>query len=382
MKKTIATVCSISFLLSGCVHFFPQIGPTTAAIKNEFEENRYITLVELDPQLVTLFQPKGDNYERELQTFLTEKYTPVINAGDVIEINIYETPPAVLFTSQDLIPTSSGVSSFSVPPQMVDDRGYITVPFVGRIKVKEKRPEEVAQEIEKALSEKAHKPQVVVRILNFTSSFVSVFGQVKESKKVPLTYTNTTLLDVLSSAGGVTSPINKTLIQVDRNGHRIFLPLELIMKDPKYNIYLKPGDIVTVIYKTQYATFLGASGRNEDLEFEAMGISLAQALGRVGGLKEDTAHAKGLFVFRFEDKDILEKAKIPYKAYTKKDDKVPVVYNIDLSKPESLFVLKKFTLKDGDLVYIATAPSVQLQKFLQFVSSTIQPVFMIERMGK
>ncbi len=366
-------------LLSSCSSFFPQLGPTTRSILHSSDP--YITLVNLNPQLTSVLQQFVNNYETQIEHFFNKKYVPVIGTGDILEITIYETPPAVLF-SVGIISGSGSTQGFAVPPQIVDDEGYITVPFIGRVLAKGKRPEELGEEIRKHLINKANNPYVVVKILSFNSSYVSVFGEVRESRKVPLTYTNTTLIDVLSSVGGVTSPVNKTLVQIDRNGQKLVIPLELVIKNPRYNINLAPGDIVTVYYKSQNAVFLGATEKNVDLEFEALGISLAQALGRVGGLKEDVAHAKGVFIFRFEDREILEKADISYKAYTKKDEKVPVVYTVDMTKPESLFVLKNFTLKDGDIVYIATAPSVQLHRFLSFVSSAIQPVFMIERMSR
>lgn len=378
IKKILLFLVIIS-LFSGCSSFFPQVGPTTHSILHS--SNPYITLVELNPQLTSIFQQFVNNYETQIEYFFSKKYVPVIGTGDILEITIYETPPAVLFNVA-IISGSGSTQGFAVPPQIVDDEGYITVPFIGRVLAKGKRPEELGEEIRKHLINKANNPYVVVKILSFNSSYVSVFGEVRESRKVPLTYTNTTLIDVLSSVGGVTSPVNKTLVQIDRNGQKLVIPLELVIKNPRYNINLAPGDIVTVYYKSQNAVFLGATEKNVDLEFEALGISLAQALGRVGGLKEDVAHAKGVFIFRFEDREILEKADISYKAYTKKDEKVPVVYTVDMTKPESLFVLKNFTLKDGDIVYIATAPSVQLHRFLSFVSSAIQPVFMIERMSR
>ena len=46
---------------------------------------------------------------------------------------------------------------------------------------------------------------------------------------------------------------------------------------------------------------LGAVTKNEELSFEAQGISLTQALGRIGGLIDKRADASGVFIFRFED---------------------------------------------------------------------------------
>jgi len=363
-----------TLFLYSCSSLIPQAGPSTYAIRQDDS----IVLIDLSPQLVAKIKQEKSDIREKIRAFLSEPYSPSIGKGDLLEVIIYESPPAVLLASNpSTVLLSGGVASLSIPPQLVDDAGYINVPFVGRIYVLGKRPEEVAKEIEEKLSRKANKPQVIVRFGGFNSSTVTVFGHVKESRKVPLSYNTTTILDVLASVGGVTSPIEKTLIQISRNGKEITLPLEEILQNPELNINLKPGDVIRVIYQTKSATILGATGKNMELEFEAKGISLSQALGRAGGLRDDIAHAKGLFIFRFEDKEVLDKLGITYQSYTK-DGKVPVVYNIDLSNPASVFVLRDFEVKDKDIIYVSTAPAVQLGKFLSIVRDVIQPIFMIK----
>ncbi len=378
MSKKLMILFIILFL-PACSYFIPQSGPTTMTIMQSEMTDENFTVIKLNPSVALLLN-QTESISKKINLFKTEKYSPVIDKGDVLQIVIYESPPPVLFAESSTF-TSGGVYAFGVPPQIVDDAGYINVPFIGRVYVKGKKIDEIIKDIEGSLKNKANNPQVVVQIVDFGSSYVTVFGHVAQSRKIPLTYTNTTLLDILASAGGVTSPINKTIVQIDRGGIKLSIPLEDVIKNPEYNINVKPADIITVVFKTQSATFLGASGRNEELEFEAKGITLSQGLGRVGGLQDDRAHAKGLFIFRFEEREVLEKAGIKPRGVTQ-DGKVPTIFNIDMSDTESIFTLKNFYLKDGDIVYVATAPLVQYQKFLQMINATISPIFMIERMGK
>ena len=51
---------------------------------------------------------------------------------------------------------------------------------------------------------------------------------------------------------------------------------------------------------------LGSTGRNEEINFEAQGITLAQALARAGGLNDARSDARGVFIFRFEPKAALD----------------------------------------------------------------------------
>ena len=86
-----------------------------------------------------------------------------------------------------------------------------------------------------------------------------------------------------------------------RNGRVAVLPLETIIQDPKQNIVLRGGDVVTAMHQPLSLTVLGAVTKNEELSFEAQGITLVQALGRIGGLIDQRADASGIFIFRFED---------------------------------------------------------------------------------
>ncbi len=379
IRKILALIFIMTFF-SSCSYIIPQSGPSTSTIMLSELTDENLTVIQLNPAFASLLNQSKENISEKINLFKTERYSPVIDKGDVLQVVIYESPPPVLFAESSTL-TSGGVYAFNVPPQIVDDKGCITVPFIGRVYVKGKRIDEIINDIEENLKGKANNPQAVVQIVDFGSSYVTVFGNVAQSKKISLTYTNSTLLDILASAGGVTSPINKTIIQIDRGGRKLSIPLEDIIKNPELNTNVRPGDIITVAFKTQSATFLGASGKNDELEFEAKGINLSQGLGRAGGLQDDRAHAKGLFVFRFEDRDILEKAGIKPRGVAQ-DGKVPIIYNIDMTDTVSIFTLKNFYLKDGDIIYVATAPLIQYQKFLQMINATISPIFMIERMGK
>jgi len=376
----------ITFFIMGCAqlsYLIPQAGPSTQPIKGA--DSEYLTVVEVTPSLIPNFIVYKSDFSSLFKDFESERYSPRIDKGDVLEVIIYETPPAVLFSSSTVTSIApfqtQGHSTFVLPQQIVDDEGYITVPFVGRVFVKGKTPEQVAKEIEKKLEGKANKPQVIVSLSSFHSSTVTVLGHVKESRTIPLTYNISTLLDVLGVVGGPTSPVHKTLIKVSRGSKEITFPLEELIKLPELNINLKPGDIITVIYQDQSATILGATGKNMELDFEATGITLSQALARAGGLRDEIAHAKGVFVFRYEDKELLDKFKISYKAYTK-DGKVPMVYNFDLSRAETVLLFRDFPIKNKDIIYVSTAPAVDLKKFLSTVSEVIQPIFMIKVLSK
>jgi polysaccharide biosynthesis/export protein len=149
------------------------------------------------------------------------------------------------------------------------------------------------------------------------------------------------------------------------------MPLEAVIRDPLQNVQLQPGDVVTVLFQPLSFTALGATGRNEEIPFEATGLTLAQALGRTGGLNDNRADAQGIFIFRLEAQDALAWPRQP--VATTPEGKVPVVYRLDLKNPGSFFVAQGFAIKDKDVLYVSNAPAAELQKFLNLITSVVYP---------
>jgi polysaccharide export outer membrane protein len=127
--------------------------------------------------------------------------------------------------------------------------------------------------------------------------------------------------------------------------------------------------VVTVQHQPFSFVALGAVARSAEVPFEGKGITLAEALGRVGGLNDRRADVKGVFVFRLEDRAALP-ALSAGEIRTTADGRVPVVYTLRLTDAASLFAMQDFRMRDGDVLYVSTAPGVDLERFLQTITST------------
>ncbi len=297
----------------------------------------------------------------------------VIGAGDVIEVSVWEAPPAMLFGSAVVdpgrAPSTARVTTF--PEQMVSRAGTINIPFAGHVSVAGHNPQWIEGEIVQRLKAKANQPQVLVRVIRNATATVTVIGDVTTSARMPLTARGEKLLDALAVSGGVRQPVNKMTLQLTRGNQVQALPLEMIIRDPKQNIVLQPGDVITALYQSLSFTVLGATGKNEEVNFEAQGISLAQALARAGGLNDARADARGVFIFRFEDVTALD---WPSPPKTTPDGKVPVIYQVDLKDPSTFFVAQSFPVQNRDVLYVSNAPAAELQKFLNILVSAVYPV--------
>lgn len=294
-----------------------------------------------------------------------------VGPGDMLEVSVWEAPPAALFGITVLDPKSGPATSRSstLPEQMVSAEGTINVPFAGMIQVDGKSLHQIEEEIVHRLTGKANQPQVLVRITRNATSNVTVVGEVTQSLRVPLTAKGEHLLDAIAAAGGVRQPVNKVTVQITRGAQVQSLPFEEVIQSPKENVALAPGDVVTVLYQPLSFTVLGATGKNEEINFEAKGISLAQALARAGGVQDARADARGVFIFRFEDPQALADSGkgLP----TTPEGKVPVVYRADLKEPSTFLVAQGFPIRNKDVMYVANAPAAELQKFLNILSTTI-----------
>ncbi|BAI97849.1 polysaccharide export outer membrane protein [Sphingobium indicum UT26S] len=303
----------------------------------------------------------------------------VIGQGDVLDIAIWEAPPATLFGSSGSDLRLGSVSSGSLsrgtplPEQMVDSDGQITIPFVGRVQAAGRTPQQIAQTITSRLVGKAHQPQAIVRLSRNAAANVTVVGEVANSARVPLTSRGERILDVLATAGGVRQPVGKMTVQITRGMKVSALPLETVIRDPRQNVRLEPDDVMTLLYQPYSFTALGAIGKNDEVNFEATGLTLAQALGRIAGLQDARANLKGVFIFRFEDPAALDPA-IRTAARTTPDGKVPVIYRINMKEPSSLFIAQSFPIRNKDVLYVSNAPLADIQKFVSVIYSTFLPV--------
>ena len=298
----------------------------------------------------------------------------VVGAGDVIEVSVWEAPPAALFGSGSLDPRSgpSTTRVTALPEQMVNSDGIINVPFAGPVNAAGRSPQQIEKNIVQLLKGKANQPQVLVRVLKNNTSNVTIVGEVTASTRMPLTARGERLLDALAAAGGTRQPVGKMTLQITRGTQVQALPLDTIIRDPRQNIVLQSGDVVTSLFQPLSFTVLGATGKNEELNFEAQGISLAQALARAGGLQDSRSDAEGVFIFRLESPAALDLS--GRTVTTTPEGKVPVIYRVNLRDPASFFIAQGFPVQNKDVLFVSNAPAAELQKFLNIVVSAIYPV--------
>lgn len=381
-------ILSVAFL-SGCSllpkGWLPTAGPDTGTVMEEAPTSQRLNGIQVVDVTDAVARRLLADHKQKLfsETLgISPSSGFVVGPGDVLEVSVWEAPPATLFGSSSTEvrggPATSRVSSF--PEQMVGSEGNIMIPFAGQIPAAGRTLQQIEREVEKRLKGMANQPQVMIRLARNATLNVTVVGEVASSARVPLTPRGERLLDALAAAGGVKQPVSKMTLQVTRGTMVQALPLDTIIRDPKQNILLQPGDVITAIHQPLSFTMLGATGKNEEINFEAQGISLSQALARAGGLLDARADAAGVFVFRFEDAAALDWPLKP--VVTTPEGKVPVVYRVDLHDPASFLVAQSFPIRNSDVLYVANASSLEFQKFLNIVMSIAYPIINVIPMAR
>ena len=377
-SPTVALALGCLMLVAGCSQL-PTSGPSTREVQASTAGPgaAAIQVVDVDDAITRrLLAQRTQHLFSETLGQAAAPYTG-IGPGDVVEISIWEAPPATLFgtgaaAGADSRSATSGARAVVLPDQMVDRDGSLNVPFAGKVQAAGQTLRAIEAEIVKRLNGKAHLPEVTLRQTRNVSAAVTVVGEVASSARVPITPAGERLLDALALAGGVRQPVSKMTLQVTRGANYYAMPLDAVIRDPRQNVPLRAGDVVTAIFQPLSFTALGATGKNEEVNFEAQGITLAQALARAGGLIDSRSDAQGVFIFRMEPQAALDWPRQPVS--TTPEGMVPVVYRVDLKNPSSFFVMQSFAVNNKDILYVSNAPATELQKFLNLVFSVAYPV--------
>ena len=298
-----------------------------------------------------------------------------INAGDAVQITIWEAGSGGVFTTPVIDRAQPGSRGSAIPEQVVSKDGWITVPYAGRIKVAGKTAHEAENLIVERLQGKATEPQVLVALTRNISNTVTVTGEVSASARVPLTVNGDRILEVIAAAGGVRAAVHEAFISITRDGTTLSVPMQTLLSLPSENVYVRPGDVITVMRMPQSYTAVGATGRQAVIAFEAGGLTLEEAVGRAGGLIDDRADPTAVFVLRYELAEVARQypGVPPHLLQGPLMPRVRVAYHLNMRNPSSLFKARLFAMRDKDILYVSHAPLTEVEKIVRMFTMVAIP---------
>ena len=353
-------------LLSACGTVLPSEGPSTAQILQEnpgtHQNNGDYAIVPVTGRVIAVqlgFEPHG--LRRVFGMGTPQSFRNTIGVGDVLQVNIWEAADNGLFSTSD-------TKNTQFPPMRVDKRGRVTIPFVGVIRAAGYTPLQLQKRIERRLEGKAISPQVMVSIVRNVANSVIVNGDVRKPGRYEISLKGDRVLDVLASAGGAAAPARETMLTLIRNGRRGMQSLKRIIRNPGENIYVRPGDQIYLSHNPQTFTAFGAVTKTGEYPFDSDRVNILEAVARAGGLLDNRADAKGVFLFRIEDNKVLQGFDYPQEKLNP-SGKTPTVYVLDMSKPRAFFLAQGFMMRDNDVIYVANSASTELRKFLALLNA-------------
>jgi polysaccharide export outer membrane protein len=180
------------------------------------------------------------------------------------------------------------------------------------------------------------------------------------------------VLDVVSEAGGLSSPGIETYITLQRRGKSATVLYDHLVATPSENIYVAPGDTILVDRERRTYLAFGASGLNGRFDFEESKLTLGEALGKAGGLLDSRANPAQVMLYRTVKKDFLGKLGVDTSRFS--GDMVPVIFRANMRDPSALFAVQKFPMQDKDTIYVSNSDSVETLKFLNILNSVTSTV--------
>jgi polysaccharide export outer membrane protein len=365
--------------LAGC-GAMPAQGPSTSEVINasvnvtpDTGGARYL-LTDVNERTVLLLEKRGaPTMAGRFGDYRGASPTQTIGVGDQVQVVVWEAAAGGLFSTPALSGATTGSHSAVIPPQQVARDGSITVPYAGRLRVLGLTPPQVEQAVVSNLAGKAIEPQALVTVVNNISSTVTVTGEVIQGARVPLSPRGDRILDVIATAGGVKAPVNETFISLGRGGVTVRVPMQSLLVRPQENIFLRPSDILTLVREPQTFTAFGATGRNALVPFDALGVTLEEAVAKSGGLVDVQSDPQGVFVLRPEPASLALELNPAYPLEPGQRI-VNVVYRANMRDPSTFFWARRFQIHNKDIVYVSTAPLTEVQKAFNVLSSIYQPV--------
>lgn len=275
----------------------------------------------------------------------------VIGVGDVLQIIVWDHPELTIPAGQFRDAETSG--------QQVGDDGYLYYPYIGMVKAAGMNVAALRDVLTERLSTYIQDPQLDVRVIGFRSKRVYMVGEVFKPGVLPLNDVPLTIADAISLSGGLTSDAHKSGVNISRKGKVYEIDLKALYDhaDSSQNLMLQHGDIVNVLDRSQQKVFvMGEVKTPRSVEIMNGQLSLAAAIGEVGGVNQNSADSGAIYVVRGTDKDR------------------PEIFHLDARYATGMLLAERFELQAQDVVFVDAAGISQWNRVISQLLPSISVI--------
>ncbi|WP_432731854.1 polysaccharide biosynthesis/export family protein [Variovorax sp. W6] len=362
----LAMLVSIGLVaLAGCAPGFGKVEPlgftrTTGDSTASADSGKIIPITPdlIRSQIAQRPAAVPDNVKR----LFTAAPVYTIGPGDVVGIIVYD-HPELLPNAGAVIAQQSDPTGVTVAPGfIVDTKGEIFFPYIGRTKVQGLTESGASELIAQRIKAFIKDPQVTVRIQSFRSQRAYVQGEVRTPGLQIFTDVPMTLSEAISRAGSFTQAGDRAHVTLTRGGVSTVINLPMLQAlgaDPN-SIPLRNGDIVNVGTREDNRVYvMGEVRAPSALQMRNNGrLSLNEALGDAGGPDLATSDPGQIYVVR-NSPDNLD---------------VQQVFNLNAKNPVALALADRFELQPRDVVYVDRVPLVSWSRVFSLILPAAQVV--------
>ncbi len=176
--------------------------------------------------LVTILFGGCESTSSDVVSFIPPPVSVGLRSGDGIVVSLQSIPDAS-----------------SVPVQ-IDDRGIISLPYIGQIEVAGMTESKIAEKVRAAYIEQNIYPSIDVSV-SVTQRFIHVGGEVIRPGRV-LWSPNLTLNKAIQEAGGFNIYGKKSGVLLTRDSKTYVVDLKSALRNPDKDFKVYPGDSLNV----------------------------------------------------------------------------------------------------------------------------------------
>ena len=245
--------------------------------------------------------------------------------------------------------------------------GTVFLPYLGQVKLAGLTLKQAQRELARRYAALGlfQKPSITISAGFNPQGGVLVTGSLGAPKKITWPAEGLTLADALTQSLGDGAvllghddptpdhyvPLNVTVLR--RGGVRAELPISIALSQ---SIALRPADrIIVTKAPLLKVTVLGAGVQSNGVFAFAHTPTLSEVLARGAGLNANAADDHAVFVLREH-----QGAK-------------PVLYDFSWNKPQGLVASHRFSMMNGDLIYVAEAPIVSMKRVADILFQVALP---------
>ena len=317
------------------------------------------SVIKITPSVIATLDVTPLDLPQRWENGADAPYRYLIGVGDVLSIVVWDHP--------ELTAPFGSFNNVKDQGNVVREDGTIFYPFVGRVKVSGQTAGAIQEELSAKLADYIESPQLDVRVVNYRSQRFFVTGFVSKPGTYPVTDVPVRVVEALGIAGGLLPDADLYDVTLSRGDQSFNIPLYDVLYEGKFggNVLLQHGDVIHVAPNEHRRVFvMGEVQKPVTIPMTNRALTLTQALGEAGGIREARADGRGVYVIRrSEFEGVID------------------VYQLDVSEAWALALGDEFLLQPRDVIYVSAAPISRWNRWVSNVLPSIQGLFNLDRVA-